>query len=112
MAVTKGMAVTCAESDLRTFIPPPGQTCGSYAGPWALAASAQLLNPSATDACRVCVWSNGDQYLEGFHLRPGQWGGIWGFWGIFVAFTCSNLALVYFFTWATKIKKWKLFYFF
>ncbi|KAL8687983.1 MAG: hypothetical protein Q9218_005987 [Villophora microphyllina] len=66
---------------------------------------AQLLNPSAMDNCSVCIWTNGDQYLEEFNLGPHKTGGKWGFWGIFVAFTVSNLVLVYFLTWATKIKK-------
>lgn len=73
---------------------------------------AQLLNPLATDNCSVCIWTSGDQYLEGFNLGPDKTGGKWGFWGIFVAFTVSNLVLVYFLTWATKIKNWKIFYFF
>ncbi len=112
IAITEGLPVDCAESDLHMFNPPPGQTCGTYAGSWASSASAQLLNPSATSSCIVCIWTDGDQYLDQFNLSPNKWGGIWGCWGIFLAFTCSNLMLVYFFTWATKIKRWKLFYFF
>ncbi|KAL8987359.1 MAG: hypothetical protein Q9177_003420 [Variospora cf. flavescens] len=112
IAVVEGVVVVCADSDLQTFSPPPGQTCGAYAGSWASSASAQLMNPSATDSCSVCIWTTGDQYLEGFDLNPRKWGGIWGFWGIFLAFTVSNLILVYFLTWATKVKRWKMFYFF
>ncbi|MCJ1367838.1 hypothetical protein MMC16_006973 [Acarospora aff. strigata] len=111
-AVNKNLAVTCSAADLTTFSPPPGQTCGQYAGAWATSAAAQLLNPSATANCSVCKWTNGDQYLATFHLGGGMWGGIWGYWGIFLLFTVSNLALVYAFTWATKVKYWKLFYFF
>ncbi|KAL9596515.1 MAG: hypothetical protein Q9219_005736 [cf. Caloplaca sp. 3 TL-2023] len=112
MAVVGGLSVHCAESDLHSFSPPPGQTCGAYAGSWASSALAQLMDPSATDSCSVCVWTNGDQYLDVFNLDPQKTGGKWGFWGIFMAFTVSNLIFVYFLTWATKIKKWKLFYFF
>ncbi|KAI4251098.1 MAG: hypothetical protein LQ352_005065 [Teloschistes flavicans] len=112
IAVVEGVPVHCAESDLHHFSPPPGQSCGAYAGSWAKSAMAQLLNPLATDNCSVCIWTSGDQYLEGFNLGPDKTGGKWGFWGIFVAFTVSNLVLVYFLTWATKIKNWKIFYFF
>lgn len=112
MAVVGGLSVHCDESDLHKFTPPPGQTCGAYAGSWASSALARLVDPSATDSCSVCIWTTGDQYLEGFNLNPEETGGKWGFWGIFMAFTVSNLILVYFLTWATKIKKWKLFYFF
>ncbi|KAL8941766.1 MAG: hypothetical protein Q9216_002051 [Gyalolechia sp. 2 TL-2023] len=112
MAVVGGLPVDCEESDLHRFTPPPGQTCGAYAGSWASSALAQLVDPSATDSCSICIWTTGDQYLKGFNLNPDSTGGKWGFWGIFLAFTVSNLVLVYCFTWATKIKRWKLFYFF
>ncbi|OCL05443.1 hypothetical protein AOQ84DRAFT_390869 [Glonium stellatum] len=112
-AVISGVAVTCSANDLTHFSPPTGQTCGEYAGPWAASASAQLLNPNATDECSVCKWTNGDQYLDGFNLgNRGLLGSKWQYWGIFLVFTFTNLVLVYFFTWATKVKRWKLFYFF
>ncbi|KAL7811019.1 P-loop containing nucleoside triphosphate hydrolase protein [Trichoderma aethiopicum] len=113
-AVTGGVHVTCDTADLTLFTPPQNQTCGEYAAKWALSASAQLLNPDAMypSDCQVCRWESGDQFLAQFNLGDGQLGGKWGCWGIFLAFTFSNLALVYFFTWATKVKYWKLFYFF
>lgn len=113
-AVVSPVDVTCSESDLITFTPPPNETCFSYASEWALSATAQLLNGDAVgpSECQVCRWTTGDQYLSQFNLGDGQLGGKWGCWGIFVLFTVSNLYLVYFFTWATKVKGWKLFYFF
>lgn len=113
-AVTGGVHVTCDTADLTLFTPPQNQTCGEYAAKWALSASAQLLNPDASypSDCQVCRWDSGDQFLAQFNLGDGQLGGKWGCWGIFLAFTFGNLALVYFFTWATKVKYWKLFYFF
>jgi ATP-binding cassette, subfamily G (WHITE), member 2, SNQ2 len=36
----------------------------------------------------------------------------WDYWSVFVAFRVSNLVLVYFFTGATKVKGWNIFYFF
>lgn len=111
-AVIGTQKVHCSSADLTTFSPPPNQTCGEYAGSWATSARAQLLNPNATDTCNVCKWTTGEQYLEGFNLGTHKWGGIWGYWGIFLLFTASNLCLFYFCTWATRIKRWKLFYFF
>jgi ATP-binding cassette subfamily G (WHITE) protein 2 (SNQ2) len=110
-SVITGQAVTCSEADLSIFSPPSGQSCDSYAGDWALSASAQLLNPIETSNCQVCKYTTGDQYLQIFNLGTGGLG-IWAYWGIFLAFTISNVALIYFFCWATKIKNWKLFYFF
>jgi ATP-binding cassette subfamily G (WHITE) protein 2 (SNQ2) len=108
-SVISGQAVTCSVADLSIFSPPPGQSCGSYAGDWALSASAQLSNPNAKSNCQVCKWTTGDQYLELFNLGSGRLGGICGYWAIFLAFTLSNVVLVYFFCWATKIKHWKIF---
>ncbi|QGI71281.1 hypothetical protein CEK26_003618 [Fusarium fujikuroi] len=113
-AVTSSVDVSCSPSDLTVFTAPVNETCSSYVSEWALSASAQLLNPKASgdDLCQVCRWTTGTQFLDQFNLGDGQLGGQWGSWGIFVGFTFSNLALVYFFTWATKVKGWKLFYFF
>jgi ATP-binding cassette, subfamily G (WHITE), member 2, SNQ2 len=112
-AVIQDQAVVCDDRDLYRFSPPPGQTCGSYASDWATSASAQLLNPSATENCSVCQWTSGNQYLEQLNLGSSMLGNnIWAYWGVFVLFTISNLFLVYFLTWATRVKRWKLFYFF
>ncbi|POR36723.1 Uncharacterized protein TPAR_03074 [Tolypocladium paradoxum] len=113
-AVTASVPVSCSAPDLTTFTAPPNQTCSDYVAKWALASSAQLLNPDASgpSQCQLCRWTTGDQFLSQFNLGDGQLGGRWGCWGIFVLFTLGNLALVYFFTWATKVKRWKLFYFF
>ncbi|KAK2926203.1 AAA ATPase domain [Fusarium oxysporum f. sp. vasinfectum] len=113
-AVTSSVGVSCSSADLTVFTAPANETCSSYVSKWALSASAQLLNPDASgdDYCQVCRWTTGTQFLDQFNLGDGQLGGQWGSWGIFVVFTFSNLALVYFFTWATKVKGWKLFYFF
>ncbi|KAL4783840.1 ABC-2 type transporter-domain-containing protein [Aspergillus varians] len=111
-AVISGTEITCSTSDLTTFNPPLNETCGSYALSWVTSVSAQLLNPDARESCQVCRYTTGDQYLETFALGGDRFGGKWGSWGIFVAFTVLNLALVYVFTWATKVKGLKLFYFF
>ncbi|KAF4333979.1 ATP-binding protein multidrug cassette transport [Fusarium beomiforme] len=113
-AVTSSVDLSCSSSDLTVFTAPSNETCFSYASEWARSASAQLLNPDASGdtLCQVCRWDTGKQFLNQFNLGDGQLGGQWGSWGIFVIFTVSNFALVYFFTWATKVKGWKLFYFF
>lgn len=113
-AVTSSVKVSCSDSDLTVFTAPLNETCSSYASEWALSVSAQLLNPDASGAteCQVCRWTTGAQFLAQFNLGDGQLGGQWGCWGIFVLFTILNFGLVYFFTWATKVKGWKVFYFF
>ncbi|KAL4863809.1 hypothetical protein BDV12DRAFT_189408 [Aspergillus spectabilis] len=111
-AVTSNTAITCSGPDITIFNPPPNTTCGTYASSWISSVSAQLLNPEAIESCQVCRWSTGEQWLDQFSLGGGRFGGKWGAWGVFVGFTVVNLALVYFFTWATKVKRWRLFWFF
>ena len=106
-AVIKDQPVTCKQQDLYLLSPPANQTCGEYLSSWAKSAQAQLLNPDATESCRLCEYTTGNQYLKAFRLGGGENGGIWGNWAIFVLFTVSNLFLVYFTTWATKVHKWK-----
>jgi ATP-binding cassette subfamily G (WHITE) protein 2 (SNQ2) len=112
-AVNGGVKVVCGAKDIVAFSAPAGSSCGEYAGQWAIAAGAQLINPNATGDCNVCRWTNGNQYLDQFNLGPGGLlGSHWAYWAVFVGFTVSNFGLVYYFTWATKVKGWKPFYFF
>jgi ATP-binding cassette subfamily G (WHITE) protein 2 (SNQ2) len=112
-AVVENVQVNCNTKDLTHFSPPTGLTCGQYASQWATTVNAQLLNPTALTNCSVCKWTTGNQYLEQFNLGSGQFlGNKWEYFGIFILFTSVNLFLVYFFTWATKVKGYKLFYFF
>ena len=106
-AVIEDQPVVCKEEDLYFLSPPANETCGSYLSSWASSAQVQVLNPSTTENCRLCEYTTGNQYLEGFRLGAGESGGIWGNWGIFVLFTFSSFFLVYFVTWATKVHKWK-----
>ena len=112
IAVTGSVSVDCNASDLVQFTAPDNETCASYASEWVSEASAQLLNPEASGdiTCQVCMLTSGSQYLDLFNLN-GQLGGKWGCWAIFLLFTFSNLALVYLFTWATRVKGKRLLYF-
>lgn len=106
-AVIEDLPVVCNEEDLYILSPPANESCGAYLFSWASYAQAQLLNPAATENCRLCKYTTGNQYLESFRLGSGQNGGIWGNWAIFALFTVSSFLLVYFVTWATRVHKWK-----
>ncbi|KAH6873875.1 hypothetical protein B0T10DRAFT_465970 [Thelonectria olida] len=112
--VTTSVSVSCRSSELTIFTAPPNETCSSYASERASSVSALLLNPDAPNdvPCEVCRWTPASQFLAQFNPGDGQLGGIWGCWAIFVDFTVGNFVLVYFFTWATKVKGWKFFNFF
>ncbi|KAF1977579.1 ABC transporter-like protein [Bimuria novae-zelandiae CBS 107.79] len=82
---------------------PPGQTCSSYAGSFLYSSPGYLLNPDATSGCMYCSYSSGDDYLATLNIKAGD---KWRDFGIFLAFCCSNWALVYFFIWSVSIKGW------
>ena len=54
---------TAPEAELSVFNPPQGQTCGQYLADWLMVAPGQLYNPSATQDCQYCAFTNADQYM-------------------------------------------------
>lgn len=61
--------VECGQTELVTFQPPQGQTCGEYAGEWSRAAFGELLNMDATSDCNYCPFKNGDEYLQTVNIE-------------------------------------------
>ncbi|ORY10768.1 ABC-2 type transporter-domain-containing protein [Clohesyomyces aquaticus] len=59
IAADANIRVQCDDDDLFRFLPPPGQTCGSYAGEWAQSAHANLINPEAISESLVCPYTSG-----------------------------------------------------
>ena len=103
-ATLANQPVQCAPSEFAYFNPPPGQTCGSYAGAFVTAAGhGYLQDPSATVNCGYCQYSNGVEYMRILNVSPEQ---KWRDFGIFLAFCFSNWALVYFFIYTVRIRGW------
>ncbi|KAF1845626.1 uncharacterized protein K460DRAFT_282711 [Cucurbitaria berberidis CBS 394.84] len=102
-ATLHGIPVQCEQSETASFNVPPGQTCSSYAAAFLQQAPGYLLNPDATAGCQYCPYSVGDDYLKTLNIHADQ---KWRNFGIFLAFCCSNWALVYFFIWSVRIKGW------
>ncbi|KAF3769587.1 putative ABC transporter [Cryphonectria parasitica EP155] len=102
-ATLTGIPVECTADETGHFDPPPGQTCGTYAGSFAAGAGGYLVNPTATADCQYCPYSLGDQYLATLNITPHD---KWPYFGIFLAFCISNWALVYFFIYTVRIRGW------
>ncbi|MCJ1352541.1 MAG: hypothetical protein MMC33_002525 [Icmadophila ericetorum] len=103
-ATLPGVAVQCAASEAAYFNPPPGQTCSQYAADFVRSVEAgYLTNPSATSNCGYCPYTNGTQYMKNLNVVPDD---KWRNLGIFAVFVVSNYALVYFFTYTTRIRGW------
>lgn len=102
-ATLHDIPVRCQQTETVVFNVPSGQSCSSYASAFLQEAPGSLLNPDATTGCQYCPYSVGDDYLSTLNIQANQ---KWRNFGIFLAFCCSNWALVYFFIWSVRIKGW------
>jgi ABC-type multidrug transport system permease subunit len=62
-AVVHDQPVTCADKEFARLIPPPGQTCQNWMGPYMQQVGGYLRDPGNTTLCEFCRFSNGDQYV-------------------------------------------------
>lgn len=60
----------CAESEFAIFNPPSGQTCQSYLADYIIGMGSRtnLVNPNATESCRVCNYRVGSDSLNTINL--------------------------------------------
>ncbi|CRK18696.1 hypothetical protein BN1723_011660 [Verticillium longisporum] len=104
-AVLPAVAVRCAPAELARFDPPPGSTCGEYAGGFvsSVAGAGYLEDPSATSDCGFCPYNDGGEYMASLNVQAGD---KWPAFGIMVAFAVANWALVYLFVYAFRVRGW------
>jgi ABC-type multidrug transport system permease subunit/ABC-type multidrug transport system ATPase subunit len=87
--------VQCTESEFAVFDPPAGQTCGQYLEAWLGGPGSRnnLVNEAATEACKVCQYRSGSDYLYTINLTDSYIG--WRDAAICIIFALSSYALVY-----------------
>ncbi|KAJ5809179.1 ABC multidrug transporter atrF [Penicillium pulvis] len=104
-AILPSVQVTCAEGETTKFTPPSGQTCGQYAGDYVqnIAGQGYLVDTSSTTECQYCAYSNGSEYMQQLNVHEGD---KWRCFGIFLAFVIINWALVYFFIYTVRVRRW------
>lgn len=87
--------IRCKESEFAIFDPPAGETCMEYLGPFmeTLGSRMNLVNPDATESCKVCQYRYGSDYLYTINLTDYYYG--WRDIGIVAIFAISSYALVY-----------------
>jgi ABC-type multidrug transport system permease subunit/ABC-type multidrug transport system ATPase subunit len=91
-----GSEVTCTEREFARFSPPNGTTCGDYLSDYigqGLGIAANLINPDATDECKVCSYTQGEDYLRTLNLKEYYYG--WRDAAIVALFAISSYAMVY-----------------
>lgn len=87
--------VECAVDEFAIFDPPSGQTCAQYLADYleGIGSRANLVNPTATEACRVCQYQSGSDYLYSLNLQEYSSG--WRNVGITIIFIISSYAAVF-----------------
>ncbi|CAJ0548207.1 Ff.00g049610.m01.CDS01 [Fusarium sp. VM40] len=88
-----GSEVVCKDKELARFSPPNGSTCGSYLSEWLTHVPSNLLNPDATDECKVCSYTMDEDYLRTLNIKEYSYG--WRNAGITTVFVFSSYGFVY-----------------
>lgn len=87
--------VNCTDSEFAVFNTPGNITCGEYLSDYmkGMGSQTNLINPDASEACRVCQYTKGSDYLYNINLTEYSDG--WRDAGIVVIFAVSSYTLVY-----------------
>ncbi|KAJ5502138.1 CDR ABC transporter [Penicillium fimorum] len=87
--------VTCNEDEFAFFEPLNGTTCVEYLSDYmsGVGRSINLINPNATEACKVCQYTDGSDFLKNLNIKNYTTG--WRDIGISVIFAISGYALVF-----------------
>ncbi|KAK3498887.1 ABC-2 type transporter-domain-containing protein [Neurospora hispaniola] len=87
--------IECRDQEFAVFNPPNGTTCAEYLEGYmmGMGRATNLINPSATEGCRVCQYTSGSDYLQTINLKSYGYG--WRDAGIVCVFVASSYAMVY-----------------
>ncbi|CAI7660668.1 unnamed protein product [Penicillium glandicola] len=87
--------ITCKDQEFAVFDTPNATTCGEYLSEFMQTTGARmnLINPEATEACQVCQYTRGSDYLITVNLMDYFYG--WRDTGIVALFVISSYALVF-----------------
>jgi len=103
-ATLRDVPVVCAPKEAAMFNPPDGQSCYQFAQSYVDGIGrGYLTNPNATSECGYCQYRNGVEYMASLNVNPSD---KWKYLPIFLAFCISNWALVYFFIYTVRVKRW------
>lgn len=102
-ATIRDLTIHCAPGESTLYNAPPGQSCASYTQPFITTSGAGYVSTLNNGTCAYCPYSNGNEYLATLNTSPTE---MWRDFGIFLVYVVSNWALVYFFIWSVRVKKW------
>lgn len=105
-AVLPSTPVVCSSAEATHFDPPPGSTCGEYAGYFVHTLTdntGYLADETATSDCQYCQFQSGREYMHTLNVQDND---KWRCFGIFLGFVIINWLLVYFFLYTVRVRGW------
>ncbi|GKZ95688.1 hypothetical protein AnigIFM59636_009696 [Aspergillus niger] len=80
--------IECAPNEYVKFLPPSGQSCGSYMASYISSSGGYLIDPRNTEGCEFCPLSNTNDYLSTVNIRFED---RWRNFGIVLAYIVFNV---------------------
>ncbi|XBW35912.1 hypothetical protein QEN19_001487 [Hanseniaspora menglaensis] len=105
LPIVHGKEIKCGTNEFVKLIPPSGQTCGNYLGPYALSNPGYINNPDSTSVCEYCPYNTEDQVVEHFGVHWDQrWRNFGLLWAYIIFNYCAMLICYYLF----RVKVWSV----
>ncbi|GCB23305.1 multidrug resistance protein CDR2 [Aspergillus awamori] len=84
--------IECAPNEYVKFLPPSGQSCGSYMASYISSSGGYLIDPRNTEGCEFCPLSNTNDYLSTVNIRFED---RWRNFGIVLAYVVFNVVAAF-----------------
>ncbi|EED18472.1 ATP-binding cassette transporter, putative [Talaromyces stipitatus ATCC 10500] len=96
------LPIRCQQSEMSTFYPPNGTSCGQYAADSLQTATGYLMNPESLSDCQYCKYRDGQSY---YHQYGFDFANRYSDIGIFIGFIALNFTMVIVMTYLLKIRR-------
>lgn len=92
--------VVCAQTELLTFDPPSGQTCGAYMTTYITTYGGYLVDSTANANCEFCSIQSTDVFLSTFGISYGD---RWRNFGLMFVYIIFNIAAAIGLYWLARV---------
>ncbi|EMD36973.1 hypothetical protein CERSUDRAFT_114880 [Gelatoporia subvermispora B] len=99
-------SITCSSVELVPIMPPSGQSCSQFLGPFISSAGGYLTNPDATSDCLYCAYSTTDAFLsQSFNIfYSHRWRNV----GLLCAYIIFNTFALFAFMYLFRLRTWSV----
>ncbi|KAJ5530797.1 CDR ABC transporter, partial [Penicillium freii] len=94
--------IVCASNEYVKFLPPAGQSCGSYMASYISSSGGYLVDRGNTEHCEFCQLSNTNEYLATVNIRYED---RWRNFGIVLVYIVFNAVVALGVYWLVRVRK-------